>query len=159
MQTREIQRKYNDKPNSTSRPIRFRAWDKQEKKMVLDIQKCPDYCEVEFCFGDYLNQEWYEVMQYTGLKDKNGKEIYEGDILSNVGWGDGKLVVQLGWIAGQGYMDVVVNGMGDVSDDTWGWGGEPIGYVGPRVKGKLHSLSWDGAEVVGNIWENPELIK
>lgn len=55
------------------RSIRFRAWDNHEKKIIY------------FPLSDVGNFVGYEVMQYTGLKDKNGKEIYEGDIIDDQG--------------------------------------------------------------------------
>lgn len=55
--------------------IKFRAWDKHKKQMVTPHD------------GDFISwhapsnwKDCYEVMQFTGLKDKNGKEIYEYDI-------------------------------------------------------------------------------
>ena len=86
------------------------------------------------------------VGQYTGLKDKNGKEIYEGDIVSFED-SDG----------GYEYQDVVIN-TGIVEY------GELRFYFTNRVAVEMDDFyikdgRCDGIEVIGNIHENPELLE
>jgi uncharacterized phage protein (TIGR01671 family) len=115
------------------REIKFRAWDKSINKM------CGDFLYfVEDAIYQHHGNPWHDTrffpMQYTGLKDRNGKEIYEGDILR---WGN------LDESTGENQIHAV----------KWANGGWVLG-----------DMDWlyvqaDEGEVIGNIYENPELLK
>jgi len=117
------------------REIKFRAWDKKEKKIIvkgllLTLEQglrtfdFPDF-HVDFADGDR-----YILMQYTGLKDKDGKEIYEGDVLSAY-----ERPLPIAW-----------------GNDSW-----IIGYYFESLHDFLYS--GDPKEIIGNVYENPELLK
>lgn len=125
------------------REIKFRAWDKAQECYLYDVQGAYDMLSGcvkyengenavydEECFDEFLDNDHYVVEQYTGMHDKNGREIYEGDIVKN----------EYGKV-----MEVQYNprsaafGVGDY-------------YFGTIGSGKI-------LEVIGNIFENPELLE
>ena len=67
-----------------NREIKFRAWDKNQKKMFTNIQQ-KDYIDEYDCLMDFgvwlTSQEDWEIEQYIETKDKHKKEIYSGDII------------------------------------------------------------------------------
>lgn len=71
------------------RELKFRAWYTPEKKMIYNIQnEFEERIELGMdCFSDYLKNNNFIVNQFTGRTDKEGKDIYEDDILLIIGQG------------------------------------------------------------------------
>lgn len=132
------------------REIKFRAWDKERKLMIPFDSPfiCDEYSCICWGSSEYkgigklpgaYNQGWdeealndrYQLMQYTGLKDKNGKEIYEGDIVNCYG--------------------------GEYYQGSWEHNATfPINNM---INDCFMMGESENIVIVGNVYENPELLK
>lgn len=135
-----------------SREIKFRAWDKKRKRYAKVIQTTNQgwkgYRDKTYITNGIMRfSKWvlsrFVIEQYAGLKDKNDKEIYEGDIVEedidfNSKMTDGTFRYKVYW-----------------NNDELCWSLDPIG---PE---SIHNDLWElnsSCRVIGNIHENPELL-
>ena len=126
------------------REIKFRAWDKKYSEMIFTgfhvLGEVTAFSQIEQYLFERKQvdniptiERWndIELMQFTGLKDKNGKEIYEGDIC---------LTDEAGW---KGI--VIYNRDLFMLKDKYG--------------GYSSLCNWERFEIIGNIYENQDLLQ
>lgn len=144
------------------RTIKFMAWDKKDKRMVIDEQ---DFIPIKVTnkgvlrlnphyqdnFWQFVSEDRFEIMQFTGLTDKNGKEIYEGDIIEMDGGGPkvkGQIIFEDGCFCFKAP-----------------WVKEGNSYPELKYYTVFSSLPNDAifkdcimVEKIGNVFETPELL-
>jgi uncharacterized phage protein (TIGR01671 family) len=123
-----------------TREIKFRAWDENRRVMIPNITLAG--------LKNWEGVNFYEWMQFTGLLDKNGKEIYQGDLLKFTN------------PEGERFYE----GLAEVTSEPCGYCFRPIPQLSEEegmIKGYDSSMFWHDKEyyeVIGNIYENPELL-
>lgn len=132
-----------------SREIKFRAWDKEAKQFTDETADWETLITLDGRMSPYPPKQNIILLQYTGLKDKNGIEIYEGDICK--------------------YYDSEPDDQEEFETSRGGYDGgwhdvELIGKVEWQEKTAgftVGGTKWwsEKVEVIGNIYENKDLLK
>lgn len=144
------------------RKIKFRVWHKQENRWldpwaeedpILSLKDFGEGCEVYLYDREQqehsnknCQMEDLVIQQYTNIKDKNGKEIYEGDIVEYPFYGELDN-------PNKDKMKVVFYNYGYYLDSM------SKTYGGVKLLPIPHRIQYQYIEVIGNICENPELLK
>ncbi len=134
------------------RSIKFRAWDKKNRKMLHNLHPKSMQSSLYRCISSGFaamydpQYEWLDVelMQFTGMKDKGGHEIYEGDIVEYTD------ICDLSYITTRGVINWIENRCQFMPQD-----------IQKNTKGGHYVTHWDTTEglvIIGNIHENPELL-
>jgi uncharacterized phage protein (TIGR01671 family) len=135
------------------REIKFRVWDKELNIMSYDNDDLlvmflgKDICVAYDTPADNGEIKHYELMQYIGLKDKNGKEVYEGDIVKFM---DEETIYS---DCGYEYNEFINTGKIIFNKELMGW---DITNRNMDLEEIWHYSEY--IEVIGNIYENPELL-
>ena len=124
---------------------KFRVWDTLAKRFILPDKGYQGHYTLDLNgrFHDLSNGsggDEYIVQQYTELHDKRGKPIYEGDIVYGFCLNDGPQICVVGF-------------------DTWGIYYTKIKHYPCEEWENIAMLAQEHNEVIGNIFENPELLK
>ena len=144
-----------------NREIKFRAWDKCNHTFLsmplvgIDFENdCINTYEiVQISDTEYKQVQntcyTYDLMQYTGLKDKNGVEIYESDVVKAWHSKDEPHMYEIYFGGGSFNLEDIRN-----ADENFGENGEEYFLYHGDV---ISETRW--IEVIGNIYENPELLE
>lgn len=145
------------------REIKFRAWDKEAQKMIVPNQAYPSKQYATTIHGNPFSfsqgrapfTHWYEnleIMQYTGLHDKNGKEMFHKDIVKITAKSSGKLgTVDKRWI-----------GVIEWDEKNASFFAEATTTNGLGLKWRFSDTDFNGVpykyEVIGDVYSTPELL-
>jgi len=148
------------------REIKFRAWDKDRKEWVEDddfyVHSLTDKIHwADNPSGNYARlfpfENNIELMQYTGLKDKSGVEIYEGDVLIRKGLDykgeEFQRWEKSGYEGDEPTHIEIKRDYCTLESFRYWLENESFGYEGEELE---DPTEW---EIIGNIYENPELLK
>jgi len=140
-----------------NRLIKFRAWDKKKKKMIYDdndgifITLMGEIGSMDFylpdggiSWGEEFNP--YILMQFTGLLDKNGKEIYFGDILATSNYNPEHDI----WSKEDSGYTVVRERVGRLGVSFSNWG------LDTEDEDSIYHTNF--VEIIGNIYEHKHLL-
>lgn len=133
------------------RDIKFRAWEPKNKKMYF-----PSWTMFAILMdrAEEVEEDGIELMQYTGIKDKNGKEIYEGDIIRLYPFDKPNTYVDASISYGAPNFRLYPIRDSSTDESLLVEYDEELNYTNTDEKGNLSFV-----EVLGNGYENHELIE
>lgn len=129
-------------------PLKFRVWDNEEKELIYNAELAYDYLYPDhnpLCvhnFYELIEDDRYTISQDTGLKDKNGKSIFIGDIVK---------------YNSPIYENIIISAVIAYRNGTIVYDyGDKFDIESQRYE-QVQLTMYD--EVVGNIWQNSELLE